>query len=249
MLTRTLIFVLSFAVIPNAISFQGAAVLNDFQNKKSTSLHSVVLTPVVTALGTACKTFPYATSGIICGFKASSADFIAQKRQHHLRVVEENEYKTAKDNIAVEKRLSKIDLRQNIAFMMYGALYQGIAQECIYNRLYPILFGFSSDIKTVLLKVAFDLLIQTTFITLPIAYMSKAMIYGYGFREACRRYLDDIKKQGVLKKYFLLWGPVQCLTFSIVPEHLRISFIASVSFFWIFILSSITSKTQVYEEE
>lgn len=49
-------------------------------------------------------------------------------------------------------------------------------------------------------------------------------------------------ENGLLTKYFLLWGPVQCITFSIVPEHLRVSFIAVVSFFWLIILSSVSAR-------
>jgi len=64
----------------------------------------------------------------------------------------------------------------------------------------------------------------------------------YSAKEAFRRYVDDIRNHGLLTKYWLLWGPVQCLTFSIVPEHFRVTFIAAVSFFWLIILSSIASK-------
>lgn len=42
----------------------------------------------------------------------------------------------------------------------------------------------------------------------------------------------------------MLWGPVQRLTFSIVPDHLRITFIAAVSFFWLIILSTILGRKQ-----
>jgi hypothetical protein len=99
-----------------------------------------------------------------------------------------------------------------------------------YNHVYPVLFGAGTDIQTVLSKVMFDLLIQTTTFTLPIAYMSKALIYRYSFREAFRRCFDDIKNHGLLIKHFSLWGPVQCITFSIIPQHFRVSFIACVSF-------------------
>ena len=94
------------------------------------------------------------------------------------------------------------------------------------------------------MKVAFNLFVQTTLVTLPIAYMTKSLIYRYSVQEAFRRYVDDIKNHGLLKKYFILWGPVQCMTFSIVPEHYRITFIAVVSFFWMIILSSIISKNK-----
>jgi hypothetical protein len=76
-----------------------------------------------------------------------------------------------------------------------------------------------------------------------------SLIYRYGPGEALRRYFDDIKNHGLLKKYVTLWGPVQCLTFSVIPEHFRVSFIAVVSFFWLIILSSITSKADTANAE
>jgi len=89
--------------------------------------------------------------------------------------------------------------------------------------------------------VSFDCLIQTTVITLPVAYLVKATIYRYSFRKAMTLYVIDVKKRGLLKKYFSLWAPVNCLTFSVVPEHYRVTWIACVSFFWLMILSSISS--------
>jgi hypothetical protein len=64
-----------------------------------------------------------------------------------------------------------------------------------------------------------------------------------------RRYVGDIKNHGLLKKYVALWGPVQCLTFSVVPEHFRVTFIAVISFFWVIILSSITSKAEAADPD
>jgi protein Mpv17 len=126
-------------------------------------------------------------------------------------------------------------------------MYQGMTQEFVYNHLYPVWFGTATSISVVLAKVLFDLLVQTTLVTLPIAYLTKSVIYRYSIREALRRYMDDIRNHGLLKKYYLLWGPVQMLTFSVVPEHLRVTFIACVSFFWLIILSSIASKKPVTE--
>jgi hypothetical protein len=139
----------------------------------------------------------------------------------------------------------EFELKRNFAYIVYGSLYQGMTQEYIYNHLYPVFFGYGTDVRTVLIKVAFDLMIQTTLLTLPIAYLSKAVIYQYSFGEALRRYVADIQTHGLLTKYFCLWGPVQCLTFGVIPEHFRVTFIAFVSFFWLIILSSIASKTPI----
>jgi hypothetical protein len=191
------------------------------------------------ALDALFQASPYTAAAITCGVKASGADLVAQKRQYRKR-----DETTIDDG---EPR--KTDVKRNFAFMLYGAIYQGMAQEFIYNHLYPVYFGTGTSVGVVLTKVCFDLLIQTTLLTLPIAYLTKALLYNYSAKEALRRYRDDILNHGLLKKYFLLWGPVQCVTFSIIPEHYRVTFVACVSFFWIIILSSITSKLPTPECE
>ena len=213
---------------------------------------------------------PYTTAAIVCGIKASMADFIAQKRQLRKRnqstigttgststttsttnnnirnegLSKQNDEITTPPTTTTTTKTVKTDIPRNIAFLLYGALYQGMGQEYIYNHLYPMYFGTGTNLMTVLMKVAFDLLIQTTLLTLPVAYGIKAMVYQYSFQEAFRRYIDDIRNHGLLMKYFTLWGPVQCLTFSIIPERYRIVFIAMVSFFWLIILSTISSRVR-----
>jgi Mpv17 / PMP22 family len=235
----------SFAVVNNLhkrwhiLSVRGG----EERRGDTTQLHNscssavvMVSSSTIAALNTFWKTQPYLAAGITCGIKASAADFVAQKRHFKLRDQEPT---------AVELKTSDetMDYRRNVAFLLYGAVYQGMAQEFVYNHLYPKWFGFGTSPVIVLTKVLFDLLIQTTLVTLPIAYLTKAVIYRYSFREAMRRYVDDIVRHGLLTKYFFLWGPVQCLTFSIVPEHLRVTFIALVSFFWLIVLSTIASRT------
>lgn len=104
------------------------------------------------------------------------------------------------------------------------------------------MFGAGTSLTIVLSKVCFDLLVQTTLVTLPVAYLTKALVYQYKASKAMKLYWNDIRNEGLLNKYFMLWGPVQCLTFSVVPEHFRVSFIACVSFFWLIILSKLSSK-------
>lgn len=219
--------------------------IRQLPSSRRTKLHAAILTSTVAAIDAFWRNSPYVAAALTCGIKASAADLVAQKRQYKQR----NDAETAAGSDTsltpeATNSSSKTDMQRNLAFILYGALYQGMAQEYIYNHLYPVLFGSAIDARTVLTKVLFDLLVQTTIFTLPIAYMSKAIIYSYSFREALRRYIDDIKNHGLLTKYFSLWGPVQCLTFSIVPEHWRVTFIAFVSFFWLIILSTIASKSR-----
>lgn len=209
-------------------------------------------------------TSPYAAAAITCGAKASAADFVAQRRHIKTRAEEaeaaaaaEAEAEVNSPEYRVEEEGTppplvvfedeKIEVEpfhtaRNVAFLLYGGIYQGMAQEFIYNHLYPVWFGSDTSVPVVLSKVAFDLLVQTTLVTLPVAYLVKSAIFRYSPAEGMRRYWEDIRTHGLLTKYFTLWGPVQCLTFGVVPEHLRVSFIALVSFFWLIILSTVSAR-------
>ena len=61
------------------------------------------------------------------------------------------------------------------------------------------------------------------------------------------KYLADARGD-LLLNYWAVWTPAQCLTFSVVPEHLRIPFVAFVSFFWLIILSTISSRDEAGAE-
>lgn len=214
-------------------------------------------------------TSPYAAAAITCGAKASAADFVAQRRHIRTRAeeaeaaaaakaeaeaeAEENEEDSVEEEMTtplvvfdddneLEIEVEPFHKARNVAFLLYGGIYQGMAQEFIYNHLYPVWFGSGTSVPVVLTKVAFDLLIQTTLVTLPVAYLVKSAIFRYSPAEGLGRYMEDIRAHGLLNKYFLLWGPVQCLTFGVVPEHLRVSFIALVSFFWLIILSTVSAR-------
>jgi Mpv17 / PMP22 family len=239
----------------------------------TTALHSsLAVTAAFSALDSFWQSSPYTAAALICGVKASAADMVAQKRDLRKREEKERKAAVAAaaaaeslqasaatstaaaaaiynpdlssvSSITQQVQKKKADWKRNVAFVVYGSLYQGVTQEYVYNHLYPVWFGSATSIPVVATKVLFDLLIQTTLVTLPIAYLTKSIIYRYSFTEAIRRYVDDIKNHGLLKKYYLLWGPVQCVTFGIIPEHYRVTFIAFVSFFWLIILSTIASKT------
>ena len=195
------------------------------------------------------KTMPLTSAFITCGIKASAADLVAQKRAAMKDTAQLEASLSATDaEILGEIDATPLEKRRNLAFFMYGGLYQGMAQEIIFNEIFPKLFGQGTDAFTVLVKVAFDMLVVSPFVCLPVAYLVKSVIFQYTFSEALARYKDDVTKNGLLIKYWSLWGPVQCLTFGVVPVHLRIAFIALISFFWLIVFSSVTAKGQKERE-
>lgn len=203
---------------------------------------SFSLQPVLSAVNTAFELNPYAAGAVVAGVKAGTADIIAQKRQIR-KAITDAVQELPKDMTPETTEKLGLDIRRALAFLMYGAVYQGLVQEFTYNHLYPLLFGTETTTITVLKKVFCDMFIQTPTLTLPIAYYSKALLVGNSFKQAMAHYVDDVKHQGLLFKFWALWTPVQCLTFSIIPEHFRVSFIALVSFFWVIILSSLSARS------
>ena len=127
---------------------------------------------------------------------------------------------------------------------MYGALYQGMAQELIYNNLYTYLFGSATTPMVVFKKVLFDAIFHNALVCIPMAYAVKAFVFQYSLTKGIKQYIDDVRHHGLLFKYYALWMPVHALLFTIVPKHWRITVMATVSFFWMIILSTISSRAR-----
>jgi hypothetical protein len=119
------------------------------------------------------------------------------------------------------RKQPRFSFRRNIAFIIYGGLYNGFFENFLFNNCFPVVFGEGTDLVTVASKVVVDQLILTPFLCLPAAYIVRALVFRSSVRDALSRYLSDAKKD-LLWKYWLIWTPTQCLTFSVVPVHLRI---------------------------
>mmetsp|Transcript_18553 Transcript_18553/g.28641 ORF Transcript_18553/g.28641 Transcript_18553/m.28641 type:complete len:273 (-) Transcript_18553:199-1017(-) len=165
--------------------------------------------------------FPIISSMLICGIKGCAADAIAQR------------FDTGSDAFS---------LRRNLAYIVYSATFLGLACEILYNRIYPSLFGRGNGVRSVGSMIACDMLVSSLLIYLPAIYFVKAIFFGDTMKSAAKAYLDDIRNKALLIKYWKIWVPVQCLTFSIIPSHLKVFFIACVSFFWVILLSCIESN-------
>eukprot|EP00584_Thalassiosira_punctigera_P001234 CAMPEP_0172527082 /NCGR_PEP_ID=MMETSP1067-20121228/1853_1 /TAXON_ID=265564 ORGANISM="Thalassiosira punctigera, Strain Tpunct2005C2" /NCGR_SAMPLE_ID=MMETSP1067 /ASSEMBLY_ACC=CAM_ASM_000444 /LENGTH=214 /DNA_ID=CAMNT_0013310747 /DNA_START=150 /DNA_END=791 /DNA_ORIENTATION=- len=168
-------------------------------SRPSTSLKSAVLG----AIDNFYKTMPLASAFFTCGIKASLADMVAQKRAAKEIFQADGDDYTENDALILDNiEVTPFEKRRNVAFLLYGGLYQGMAQEVIFNDIFPILFGQGDDLPTVFSKVLCDSMIVTPFICLPVAYIVKSFIFQYSLVEAFARYKDDILKNGLLTKYW-----------------------------------------------
>ena len=138
---------------------------------------------------------------------------------------------------------TNFSIRRNVAMLLYSGTVLGVSCEVMYNRLFPLLFGGEKTLARVIKMTLFDGLINAPLLWLPPAYLVQALIYGYPKRKALQKYVLDVRENGLLFKYWSLWMPVSFLNFSVVPPHYRVVFVASVSFFWMMVLSVLANKS------
>ena len=172
--------------------------------------------------------YPYATAFSVCALKAGCADSLAQKLSSRSR------------SKSGKRQSFNFQYKRNLAFIAYGGLYQGCFQEYLYNELFSRLLGFDNSPSTAFKKVLFDVFIIAPLLCLPVAYLIKSIVYQQTFKEGLQKYVNDVVNHGLLTKKTLFWIPVNSAAFTVVPEHLRITFIACFSFFWLILMSSIS---------
>lgn len=204
-----------------------------------TSLRAFDIAGTASTIDAFYQTQPYAAAFMTCSLKASAADLVVQIKGEE----KENEWDK-------EGRHDVVDFPRNIGFLLYGGMYQGCVQEYLFNHVFPSVFGESHSWTTVVEQVALDMIVITPFLCLPVAYTMKAIVSpNDSIIDGLRKYASHVQNEGLLLRCWSIWTPVQFLTFSVVPSHLRIPFIAFVSFFWLMILSNISSQeTQQVKE-
>eukprot|EP00568_Trieres_chinensis_P013693 CAMPEP_0183292958 /NCGR_PEP_ID=MMETSP0160_2-20130417/1832_1 /TAXON_ID=2839 ORGANISM="Odontella Sinensis, Strain Grunow 1884" /NCGR_SAMPLE_ID=MMETSP0160_2 /ASSEMBLY_ACC=CAM_ASM_000250 /LENGTH=243 /DNA_ID=CAMNT_0025454003 /DNA_START=119 /DNA_END=847 /DNA_ORIENTATION=+ len=157
---------------------------------------SVEVSSMKSAVGAFYKSSPFLAAFTTCGTIASAADFVAQRRDIS---IEKNA-----ETPSLRKTLD-VDPRRTLAFLLYGGLYQGVCQEFIYNRLFPVIFGSGTGASVVLGKVAADMLVLTPLLCLPLAYVVKSLVFGRSFQDAIVRYSDDVMNKALLLRFWGLW--------------------------------------------
>jgi len=170
------------------------------------------------------QTYPLQSAILTCGFKASIADGIAQ-----LKAIS-------------SLNINNIEMRRNLAYIAYGGIFVGLMCHMEYNHLFPLMFGTEQSLAIVAEKVIFDCFVSAPLMWLPPAYLIKALVYDYPMQEGLEKYVTDVKTNGLLWKYWSVWVPAQSISFSVVPDHLRVAFMAFVSFFWFIMFSTLSSK-------
>lgn len=134
-------------------------------------------------------------------------------------------------------------MRRNLAYILYGGIFIGALCHYEYDVIFPMIFGTDHSLWTSFREVLFDNFISGPLVWLPPAYLIKALVYDYSLEEGLQKYIDDVTKNGLLQKYWSIWLPAQSVSFTVIPDHLRVAFMASVSFFWFILFSTVSSSS------
>merc|ERR1711920_824994 len=116
----------------------------------------------------------------------------------------------------------------------------GAFQYWLFNIAFFKLFP-GVTVKQSLKKVCADQFVKGPFCYWPSFYLVRTFINEKKIDETTRgkvwqHYKSNIKND--LKCYWSMWVPAQCVTFYVMPLHLRLPFIATLSFFWCCFLSN-----------
>lgn len=146
---------------------------------------------------------------LTCSTKACAADLVVQWFD---RAAEKRRVKNTMDGgesskneltTATKEKGTSIDYRRALVFLLYGGLYQGMAQEYIYNDIYATLFGSGMDILTASKKVSAEMFVLTPLLCIPAAYLIKGLMGGKTIRGALKKYRDDVVHKKIL---FINWS-------------------------------------------
>lgn len=169
------------------------------------------------------QSHPFTVGVVTTGLKTSAADVFAQK--------------------VVEKR-EDFDWTRHAAFCAFGFAYLGGFQYWLYNVKFTQWCGTLTRMfghrATAPIKTFIDQAIHHPFIYFPSFFAIKAGVSGQPLSAAAEKYRSEIWDS--LKALWMVWVPAQFVNFAFVPRHLRIPYVAAVSFGWTVILSVMQGK-------
>jgi hypothetical protein len=212
-------------------------------------------TSAFAGINTFFQTQPYLAAFLTCSFKASAADIIAQQQEVNKEGDDEDTPATTSLAATTTEPEVRVDFSRNLGFLLYGGLYTGMAQNYLFNVIYPAWIGSGDSWDIITKQVVADNLIFGPFLCLPLAYAFKAAFTSEEdlsvdtFRQGLEKYVEDVTTRGLLFKYWTIWIPVQFLTFGVIPPHFRVPFVAAISFFWIFILSTVAADESIEDSK
>lgn len=160
-------------------------------------------------------------------------------------------FSSLKKTPQVLERREEIDWSRHIAFSAFGIIYLGGFQYWLYNIKFSQLcapltarFGHAAVAP---IKVFLDQGLHHPLLYFPFFYGLKAFVEGKPMSSAVDKYKREIKDSCLA--LWKIWVPAQLVNFAFVPRHLRIPYVAAVSFGWTVVLSTMQGRYAKEEQE
>lgn len=161
---------------------------------------------------------PFTLGFAVCFAKGVLADMFAQK---------------------VVERRERLDRRRVLAMALFSGAFCGCCYHCIFNVVFPRAFGTAKSLGAILVKTGADGVIVFPFLYMPVFYVINDAVRLGSLSGVIQRWVEEIS--GSMQEYVKVWPATMLCVFTIIPVELRVSFIASVSFFWLIVLSIIAN--------
>lgn len=136
---------------------------------------------------------------------------------------------------------NEIDIKRNSMFSMFGFAYLGVWQYQLYAKLFPAWTPFiaASFGKRMIAPILtfIDQAIHHPVLYFPAFYLLRGAMEGRTASSSLSKCRKDMWDN--VKHLWTIWVPAQLINFSLVPIHLRVPFVAAVSFLWCVVLSAL----------
>jgi len=161
---------------------------------------------------------PFALGFALCFAKGVLADTFAQK---------------------VVERRERLDRPRVLAMALFSGAFCGCCYHYLFNVAFPRAFGAVKSLRSILVKTAADGVFVFPFLYMPTFYMINDGVRLGSLAGVTQRWFGEIG--GSMQEYVKVWPATMLCVFSVIPVELRVSFIASVSFVWLVVLSVIAN--------
>ena len=91
------------------------------------------------------------------------------------------------------------------------------------------------------IQSGWDNFLFAPFLWIPGAYVAKGVVFQ---SNELVTLWNDLKEKHLLQRYWSVWFPAQMITFSVVPLHLRVPFMAAIGFLWFLLLTKLAYRKQ-----
>lgn len=213
---------------------------------RPTSALATALVDMSSALACFPTSHPFAFGVSVTCAKTMSADWLVQKR---------TQIAATTPQVLDKKRLAM--------FGIYGGVYLGMFQYCLYNFVYPKLFPLTrvfanagswenklavvGGVRSVFTQTLFDDLVHSPFLAIPVFYILQELVQPSSAEQSL---VHNVKRKlrsnwfADVRIMWKIWVPATLFNFGCLPPHLQVPFTALISFFYTGVMSLLRGSSK-----